>query len=154
MGDANRKCHCFPLTTTGERGGVSHVQQKNQPTPGSPFLPIKIHSRVTLIANSTVYLQLLYIRNKEKWSKYKKERERWWLVSLSFTKTKEKETDARCSVHSPNAASVRYYRTDNAVTQQHFTWSLLHKLTNFAPQISEKKSETVIQKSTKATSIK
>lgn len=70
--------------------------------------------------------------HREKWSKYKKTRERWRLISLSFTKTMwdlwvTGERGERCSVHSPNATQIKNYkkRTDTfsisvMLVQQYF----------------------------------
>lgn len=106
----SRKCDCFPPTTAGEREEEFHTNKKTtKPTPGKPFQPIKnsqqsyFDSKFKSLFTTSVY----FVTKKSVLNT--KEREGWWLVSLSFTKTKEKETGERCSVHSPNAASMRNY---------------------------------------------
>lgn len=48
------------------KGRKSFSWTRKQPIhPAKPFLPIKMHSRVTLIANSNVYLQLFIFKTKK-----------------------------------------------------------------------------------------
>lgn len=55
-----------PPQVKGKEEFLMNKKNKNQPIhPAKPFLPIKMHSRVTLIANSNVYLQPFIFKTKK-----------------------------------------------------------------------------------------
>lgn len=111
----------------------------------------RLNSKVKCLFTTSATVREKVVRIQKEKQKIK--RERWRLISLSFTKTKvETDRRKRCCVHSPNATQIRIHKNNKDKTPQSYLydndsqcvqekWALLIELKGSANKWTDERRE-------------